>query len=121
MERNSRCVWPWREAWLAGLAGITACLDYLSTYAFLELSGKHGVYESGLLASRALELGGFRGLLLLDIAAVVGLCLLAGGVRYAYARFGFAGFARTAYVALLVPYALAALFATANNLLLSLP
>ena len=36
-------------------------------------------------------------------------------------RFGFAGFARTAYVALLVPYALAALFATANNLLLSLP
>lgn len=120
MERLSRYVWPWREAWLAGLLGLAACLDYLSTYAVLELSGKQGVYEHGFLASRALELGGFRGLLLLDITAVAGLCLLASTVRYVYARFGFRGFARTAYVAALVPYTLAAFSASVNNLVLTL-
>ncbi|MFQ5861001.1 MAG: hypothetical protein ACE5IG_05570 [Dehalococcoidia bacterium] len=86
----------------------------------MELSGKSYVYERGLLANWALHVDGFRGLLLVDMLVVGTLCLLATAVRALYSRFGFNGFARAAYVALLLPYTLAAFLATANNLVRTL-
>ena len=120
VEQLSRYLWPWHEAWLVRLVALLALLDYLSTYALLELSGKESVYERGLLAHWALQSGGFRNLLLMDTLAVALLCLVAIGVRFLYSRFGFTGFARAAYVAVLFPYAVAALLATANNLVRTL-
>ena len=51
VEAVSRSLWPWRESWLLGLVSLVAVLDYVSTYAVLELSGNTHVYEGGLLAS----------------------------------------------------------------------
>ena len=116
VERFSRYLWPWGEAWLVRLVLLVAVLDYLSTYALLELSGRLDVYEGGLIAHRALQLGGFRGLLLMDVVEVGTLCLLAASARFLYTRFGFNGFARAAFVACLFPYVVAALLATTNNL-----
>ena len=93
-----------------------AALDYLTTYALLELSDKPHVYESGILAHWALQAGGFKGLLLVDALAVGTLCLLAVAARFLYSRFSFHGFARAAYVAFLLPYTVATLLASANNL-----
>ena len=116
VERLSRYVWPWREAWLARLVVLLAVLDYLSTYALLELSNKPYAYERGPLAHWALQANGFKGLLLIDILEVGTLYLLAIAARSLYSRFGFYGYARAAYVAMLAPYAVAAFFATTNNL-----
>ncbi len=116
MDRMSHRLWPWREAWLVVAVSVAALLDYLSTYALLGLSNKPYAYERGPLAHWALEADGFRGLLALDILGVVVLCLLAVVVRSAYARFGYRGYGRAAYVLLLMPYAAAASLATVNNL-----
>ena len=51
MEVVSRAIWPWHYAWLIPMVALLAALDLLSTYAFLELSGKPDVYESGPLAA----------------------------------------------------------------------
>jgi len=51
LEVVSRAIWPWHHAWLVPLVALLAALDLLSTYAFLELSGKPDVYESGQLAA----------------------------------------------------------------------
>ena len=120
VERLSRYLWPWREAWLMRLAALLAVLDYLSTYALLELSHKPYVYEQGPLAHWALQAGGYTGLLLMDVLAVGTISLLAVASRTLYSRFGFNGFARAAYVAFLFPYTVAALLATANNLVRTL-
>jgi len=69
VEAVSRFLWPWRESWLLALVGLVAVLDYASTYAVLELSGNEYVYEGGPLASWALQMGGFTGLFLVDMAA----------------------------------------------------
>ena len=53
VERLSRYVWPWREAWLAGLLGLAVCLDYLSTYAVLEASTSTGFWPAGPWSSEA--------------------------------------------------------------------
>lgn len=37
MDRMSRRLWPWRDAWLAAAISGIALLDYLSTYALLSL------------------------------------------------------------------------------------
>lgn len=116
MDRLSRRLWPWRDSWLMVAVPVIALLDYLSTYALLGLSNKPYAYERGPLAHWALEVDGFRGLLALDILGVVVLCLLAVTVRFAYARFGYGGYGRAAYVLLLLPYAVAASLATVNNL-----
>ena len=45
VERVSRYLWPWREAWLVRTAFLVAALDFLSTYALLDLSNKTNAYE----------------------------------------------------------------------------
>ena len=70
------------------------------------------------LASWALRRGGFNGLYIMDAMAVGLLCLIATTARFFYARLGLEGYARISYVAVLVPYAVAALVAVVNNLLL---
>ena len=123
MERHvgawSRFLWPWHHAWLFPLVTLLAALDLISTYVLLELSGKTNVYESGPLASWALRRGGFNGLYIMNAVAVGLLCLIAASARLFYARFGLTGFARASYVAVLVPYTVAALAAVVNNLLLT--
>lgn len=120
VERLSRRVWPWREAWLARSVAILSALDFLSTYTLLELTNKRYVYESGPMARSALETGGFQALLVADVLAVGILWLLAAGARIAYSRFGYHGYARAAYVAMLLPYVAVASFATVNNLVLTI-
>jgi len=114
----SRFLWPWRESWLLLLIGLLAVLDYISTYTLLKLSGEMAIYEGGALASRALQIDGFRGLFLMDITAVSALSLAAVTARFLYTKFGFKGFGRTAFVILLVPYAAVAAAAIMNNLLM---
>ena len=116
VEAVSRLLWRWRESRLLWLVVVLAALDYISTYAALELSGSEGLREAGLLAGWALERGGFGTLFLADLAAVLVLCLAAVGVRRFCIRVGFKGFGRAAFVVLLLPYALVALGAVANNL-----
>lgn len=115
----SKFLWPWRETWLLALVGIVAVLDYTTTYAALQLSGKEYVYEAGWLASWALRSGGFEILLLVDIAAVVGLSLAALAARSLCFRFSYKGFGRAMFVILLLPYAVMAIVAIVNNVVLT--
>jgi hypothetical protein len=119
-EALSHRLWPWRLSLLVWVVVLLAVLDHASTYALLELSGNRQVYESGLLARWALRLGGFEVLLIVDIAAAGVLSFTAVLVRHLYSRYGFAGFGRAAFVLLLVPYAVIAMAAIYNNLLLTL-
>jgi hypothetical protein len=116
----SRFIWPWQERWLLVVIGCLAVLDFASTYALLDLSGKKNVYESGRIASQALEAGGFPLLFGVDIAAVTALALVAFVVRYAYVKNGHSGFGRAAFVFLLVPYAFVTGYAIVNNIILVL-
>lgn len=120
IEAVSRVLWPWRERRLFGLVCALALVDYLTTYVVLEFSGKAGVGEGGLLASWALRIGGLGWLFLVDLAAVVALSLAALSARHLYSRFGFKGFARASFVALLLPYAVVALAAAVNNVVIAL-
>ncbi len=88
---------------LARSVALLATLDFLSTYALLELANKRYVYESGPLASWALHTGAFPALLVVDILAVGILWLLAAGARAVYSQAGCYGYARAAYVATLLP------------------
>lgn len=119
VEALSWSLWPWREPWLMAFVGVVVVLDYASTYAFLELSGNPHVYEGGPLASWALRMGGFKHLLVVDMAAASALLLAAIGIRFLYSKFGFKGFGRTAFVLLLVPYAVVALAIVFNNVVLT--
>jgi len=89
-------------------------LDYVGTYAVLELSGKTYVYEGGPLARWALRMGGFTGLFLVDMAAASTLLLATATIRFLHSKFGFKGFGRTAFVVLLVPYAVATVAAVSS-------
>ena len=80
-EAASRRLWPWREPWLLALVGIVAIMDYISTCAFLEITGSGHAYEGGVLASWALRMGGLGGLFLADIGAVLALSLVAVAAR----------------------------------------
>ena len=119
VEAASRFLWRWREPWLLAFVAFVALLDYASTYAILALSGKSYLNEAGSLASWALEKGGFAGLFLADLAAVFAISLVAITLRFILFRFGFRGFGRAAFVFLLVPYAVVAMVAVINNLLLT--
>ena len=119
VEALSRSLWPWRESWLLALVSLLVVLDYASTYAALELSGKAYVYEGGPLASWALQMGGFVGLLLIDVIAASALLLIALTVRFIYSRFGFRGYGRTAFVVILVPYAVVTMAVIFNNVVLT--
>ncbi len=116
----SKRLWPWREVNLAGAVAGLALLDYLTTIAALEIAGREAVYERGILAGWALKLGGAGWLLLVDAAAVAALLVLAFGIRWLCYRIGFDGFGRASFVLLLWPYAVVALAAVVNNLILSL-
>ena len=119
VEAVSRSLWPWRESWLLALVGLLAALDYVSTYAVLELSGKAHVYEGGPLASWALGMGGFTGLFLVDMAAASTLLLAAVTIRFLHFKIGFKGFGRTAFVVVLVPYVVVTMAAVFNNIVLT--
>ena len=119
LEAASRSLWPWQESRLLGLVCCVAALDYVSTYAFLELSGNTQLYEGGPLAAWALQKGGFMGLLLVDIAAASVLLLTAITLRSLHSKFGFKGYGRTAFVLILVPYVVVTMAAIFNNIALT--
>ncbi len=115
----SRWLWPWRESKLLILVCCLAVLDYISTYAFLTLSPNNNVYESGLIASWALQKDGFRGLLLADILAVITVFAVAISARFIYAKSGFAGFGRATFVVMLTPYVIVTMAVIFNNIVLT--
>jgi len=119
VEALSRSLWPWRELWLLAFVSFLAVLDYISTCAALELSGNACVYESGPLASWALQMGGFTRLFLVDVATVSVLLLAAITIRFLHYKFGFKGFRRAAFVVVLVPYAVITMAAVFNNIVLT--
>ena len=102
VEAMSRALWPWQESRLLFIVGLLALLDFASTYAVLELSGRADVYEGGLLADWALQMGGFFRLFWVDIFAISALLLAAVAIRLLHVKFGFKGFGRAAFVVLLV-------------------
>jgi len=118
VERSSKILWPWRERNLVILVFILTLLDYASTCAALELSG-NDYEEGGLLAGWVLRVGGFGWLFLVDIGVVIGMSLIAVTARTLYFKFGFPGFGRAAFVALLIPYAVVAVAAVVNNIVLT--
>jgi len=113
----SRRLWPWRESKLILLVGCLAVLDYISTYAFLTLSN-NSVYEGGLIAGWALREGGFRGLLLIDILAIMTVLAIAMSARFIYVKSGFRGFGRAAFVVMLAPYVIITTAVVFNNIVL---
>ena len=119
VEALSRLLWPWRESRLLLLVIFLFVLDYISTYAVLELSGNRHVYEGGLLASWALRTGGFIRLFWVDIAAASLLLLTAITIRFVCSKFGFSGFGRSAFVVVLVPYVVIAMAVIFNNIVLT--
>ena len=119
METASRSLWPWGESRLLVLVGFLAVLDYVSTYAVLELSGRSDVYEGGPLASWALQTGGFARLFWIDLAATSTLLLAAITIRFLHSRFGFKGFGRIAFVVMLVPYVVVTMAVVFNNIVLT--
>lgn len=119
VEAVSRSLWPWRESRLLALVILVAVLDYASTYAVLELSGNEYVYEGGPLASWALQMGGFTGLFLVDMAAAMALLVVAITIRSLHFKFGFKGFGRTAFVVVLAPYVVVTMAAVYNNVALT--
>jgi len=119
-EALSRFLWPWRELWLLIVIGLLAILDFTSTYALLELSGKNNFYESGRLAIWALEIGGFPFLFVVDIAAAGVISLAAFTARHLYIKYGFRDYGRAAFVFLLTPYIIMTAFAIINNIILLL-
>ncbi|MDY6892930.1 MAG: hypothetical protein SVO26_04335 [Chloroflexota bacterium] len=120
VDTASRLIWRWQEMWLVILVGVLAILDYTTTFIVLEWSGKDFLQESGLLAGWALQVGGLWWLFLVDMGAVVALSLIALLLRFLCFRFGFYGFGRAAFVALLVPYAIVAAGAIINNSLMAI-
>ena len=112
----SRRLWPWRERRLLGLVAAVAVIDYFTTYAALEVSGKEGIREIGVLGSWALDRGGFAGLLLAQACAVTALSFAAGAARKLCGRRGLNHLGRAAFVVLLLPYAFAAAAAAVWNL-----
>jgi len=119
VETLSRSLWPWRESWLLAFVSFLAVLDYISTYAALELSGNTYVYESGPLANWTLRMGGFTRLFLVDMATVSVLLLAAVTIRFLHYKLGFKGFGRAAFVVVLVPYAVITMAAVFNNIVLT--
>jgi uncharacterized membrane protein (DUF485 family) len=114
IEKLSRLIWPWQESKLILLVALLAVADYASTFMALKLSANHQVSELGLLANRTLTSGGFAQLLMVDAAA-----LLVIGVRALYNRFGFPGFARSAFIFIFVPYTLIIVPVIINNIFLN--
>lgn len=119
LEKISRILWPWREYKLVLFVSLLAVLDYVSTFAALELSGNPRIIEAGPLAGWALETGGFIMLFIVDVISIGALVLIALGVRALYIKLGFRGFARAALVFLLTPYAIIIMAVVINNVIVT--
>ncbi len=115
--RISRFLWPFREDWLLLVVGSLFLLDYISTYLALQ---HVEVTEEGPLAAWALETGGFGFLFFIDLIAAVVFALLAFLARFLYRRAGLPGYARAAFVFLLVPYIIRTAVVVINNFILGL-
>ena len=113
--RFSRFVWPVREAWLLAAVALLCLADFTSTYVALELAGNPHIVESGPLAGWALRTAGFPFLLLVDVFSAGTMAAIAFTARYAYLRAGLGGYARAAFVVLLLPYAVRTAIAVVNN------
>jgi hypothetical protein len=118
-EALSRALWPYPESRLIFYVVLLAVLDYVSTFAALELSGNRHISEAGLLAKWALHSGGFAGLLLVDIVSIGTIICVAIGIRSLYRKLGFNGFGRAAYVFALIPYFISMMAVVPNNVLLT--
>ncbi len=118
MDNFSRVLWPYPESKLIFYIGILAFLDFTSTLVALTISGNGKIYESGYLAKWALQTAGFGGLFIVDsvsIGAIVGLALIA---KAFYKKLGLHGFARTAFILMLVPYFVIIWGVIVNNILM---
>ena len=119
IEYASRIIWPWPEAKLIALVFILVILDFCSTFALLELSGRPDVYEGGRMAFWALQKGGFPLLLFIDLIAVGTMVTLALMLRTLHTKYGFSGYGRSAFVLLLGPYAIWTTAVVFNNVVLT--
>jgi hypothetical protein len=119
VEAVSMKLWPWRETKLIWLVFVLVLLDFISTYAFLELSGNSLVYESGPLAKWALNEGGFLFLLLVDILAVSFLIGLAMFIRLIFRKRELTGYARAVFILILIPYTVVTFAIVFNNIVLT--
>ncbi len=119
-EKISRFIWPWRESSLLIVAGCLCLVDFLTTYILLALTGRNDVYESGLIASRALAAGGFPFLLVVDIIAVAVLSLLAFVARLFYVKRGLQDYGRAAFVFILIPYVFVTAVVIINTIIILL-
>jgi len=119
LETISLVLWPYSEARLAFYVVLMAFLDYVSTFAALDLSGNTQVYEAGLVAKWALQTGGFPRLFVADIVMIGTLVCLAVGFRLLYTKLGFQGFGRAAFVLLLTPYFVFITGVVVHNVLVS--
>ena len=119
IEKVSRAIWPWRESNLILFVTLLAVADYVSTFMALRLSANHQISELGLMANWALSLGGFAQLLLVDAVAIGIFILLALGVRALFNKFGFPGYARTAFIFVFVPYTVIIVPIIINNVFLT--
>jgi len=118
-EKFSRLLWPWSEVKLVLFISLMALLDYVSTYAALKLTEHNQVTEVGPIAKWALQTGGFLKLFFIDVTVIAVLLLLASGARYIYTKWGFPGFGRTAFIFLLIPYAVFIFAVVFNNILVT--
>jgi len=118
-EKFSRLLWPWSEAKLVIFISVMAVLDYISTYSALKLTKHNQVAEVGPIAKWALETGGFLRLFFIDATVIAVLLLLASGARFLYTKWGFPGFGRTAFIFLLIPYAIFIFAVIFNNILVT--
>jgi len=120
LEAFSRFIWPWPELRLVYIVCCLAVLDYVSTYAGLELSGKTHIYERGRIAGWALRIWGFKGLFLADLAIIGAILLVAFSARFFYTKIGFKGLGRTAFVVMLLPYAMITTGVVLSNIVIAL-
>jgi len=118
-QEASTNLWPFREAKLIWLVCVLAMLDFISTYAFLDLSGNDNLEEKGSLAAWALRTGDFLLLLLIDALAVGILIGLAYAFRKAFNKRGFPGYARASFVFMLLPYTVVTFAIVFNNIVLT--
>lgn len=113
----SRTIWPWPESRLPLMVVILIGIDFLSTVTFLRISGgRFG--EAGLLASWALQTGGYTGLFIMDLSAIGLLVIGATSIKRLYIRKGRSDLGRTAFVLLLAPYAVATVAVVCNNIII---
>jgi hypothetical protein len=114
LEAFSKKIWPWSDSKLIFFVVVLACLDYVSTFAFLTF-GSDNLSEGGLLAGWALRTGGFPKLFLVDVAVVGTLIMLALKIRSFYAKLGFQRMGRAAFILILVPYFVVIVAVVYNN------